>query len=128
LGQFVIKELLNHDYDLLAIDRVPPALKLCPAWTADLRNCGDLYEALRGAVGVIHLGAYQAPNLAPDSEPFANNVTSTYNVVRAAVDLGVNKIVLASSTAAFGFIYAKTLWAPEYLPLDEQHPSRPRDS
>lgn len=128
LGQFVIKELLNHDYDVLSIDRIPSAVKLCPSWIADLRNSGDLYEAVRGAVGVVHLGAYQAPNLAPDSETFGNNVTSTYNVVRAAVDMGVNKVVLASSTAAFGFIYAKTLWPPEYLPLDEQHPSKPRDS
>jgi nucleoside-diphosphate-sugar epimerase len=128
LGQFVIKELLTHDYDVLSIDRIPPAVKLCPSWSVDLRNAGDLYEALRGAVGVVHLGAYQAPNLAPDSETFGNNVTSTYNVVRAAVDMGANKIVLASSTAAFGFIYAKTLWPPEYLPLDEEHPSKPRDS
>ncbi|MGH7852961.1 MAG: NAD-dependent epimerase/dehydratase family protein, partial [Candidatus Binatia bacterium] len=37
-------------------------------------------------------------------------------------------VVIASSTAAFGFIYAKTLWAPEYLPLDEDHPSTPQDS
>jgi len=36
--------------------------------------------------------------------------------------------VLASSTAAFGFIYAAKLWAPDYLPLDEQHPSNPQDS
>ena len=128
LGQFVIKELLTHEYEVLSLDRIVPAVKLCPSWIADLRHCSDLYEALRDASGVVHLGAYQAPNLAPDAETFGNNVTSTYNVMRAAVDMGVKKVVLASSTAAFGFIYAKTLWAPEYLPLDEQHPSNPRDS
>jgi nucleoside-diphosphate-sugar epimerase len=128
LGQFVIKELLGHDYEVLSLDRIAPAVKLCPSWIADLRNSGDLYEALRDAAGIVHLAAYQAPNLAPDGETFGNNVTATYNVLRAAVDMGVNKVVLASSTAAFGFIYAKTLWAPEYLPLDEQHPSKPRDS
>lgn len=36
--------------------------------------------------------------------------------------------MIASSTAAFGFIYAKNLWAPDYLPLDESHPSKPQDS
>jgi nucleoside-diphosphate-sugar epimerase len=127
LGQFVIKELQENRYDVLSFDRVTPTVKLCPSWIADLRNSGDLYEALRDVVGVVHLGAYQAPNLVPDAETFGNNVTSTYNVLRAAADMGANKIVLASSTAAFGFIYAKTLWAPDYLPLDEQHPSRPRD-
>jgi nucleoside-diphosphate-sugar epimerase len=55
-------------------------------------------------------------------------VSSTYNVLRAVADVGVKKIVIASSTAAFGFIYATKLWAPEYLPLDEQHPSTPQDS
>jgi nucleoside-diphosphate-sugar epimerase len=49
-------------------------------------------------------------------------------VLRAAADLNVAKVVIASSTAAFGFIYAKELWAPGYLPLDENHPSRPQDS
>jgi nucleoside-diphosphate-sugar epimerase len=96
---------------------------LCPSWIADLRHSGDLFEALKGAYGVVHLAAYQAPNLAPDAETLGNNVTSTYNVLRAAADLRIKKVVLASSTAAFGFIYAKNLWAPDYLPLDESHPS-----
>jgi nucleoside-diphosphate-sugar epimerase len=128
LGRFVIRELLAHDYQVLSLDRVAPQEKLCPSWTVDLRDAGHLFEALRSARGVIHLGAYQAPNLAPDAETFGNNVTSTYNVLRAAADLQVKKVVLASSTAAFGFIYAKNLWAPEYLPLDEKHPSKPQDS
>ena len=128
LGQFVIRELLAHGYQVLSLDRVPPREKICPSWIADLRNPGDLFEALREALGVIHLGAYQAPNLAADAETFGNNVTSTYNVLRAAADLSVKKVVVASSTAAFGFIYAKNLRPPEYLPLDEDHPSKPQDA
>jgi nucleoside-diphosphate-sugar epimerase len=128
LGQFVIRDLIAHGYQVLSIDRIPPREKLCTSWLADLRQSGDLFEAMRGAYGVIHLGAYQAPNLAPDAETLSNNVSSTYNVLRAAADLKVNKVVIASSTAAFGFIYAKQLWAPKYLPLDEDHPSKPQDS
>ena len=128
LGQFVIRDLLAHGYQVLSLDRVPPREKLCASWLVDLRHSGDLFEALRGAYGVVHLGAYQAPNLAPDAETLSNNVSSTYNVLRAAADVGVKKIVIASSTAAFGFIYATKLWAPKYLPLDEQHPSTPQDS
>jgi nucleoside-diphosphate-sugar epimerase len=128
LGQFVIRELLAHDYEVLSLDRIPPRETLCMSWLADLRHAGDLFEALRNAYGIIHLGAYQAPNLAPDGETFSNNVSATYNVLRAAADLGVKKVVLASSTAAFGFIYAKKLWAPDYLPVDEKHPSKPQDS
>ena len=128
LGQFVIRELLAHRYEVLSFDRVPPREKLCPSWLADLRHSGDLFEALKSAYGIVHLGAFQAPNLAPDAETFGNNVTSTYNVLRAAADSGVKKVVIASSTAAFGFIYAKNLWPPDYLPLDESHPSKPQDS
>jgi nucleoside-diphosphate-sugar epimerase len=73
----------------------------------DLRHSGDLFEALNGAYGVIHLGAYQAPNLAPDTETLGNNVSATYNVLRVAADTHTDRVVIASSTAAFGFIYAK---------------------
>jgi nucleoside-diphosphate-sugar epimerase len=128
LGQFVIRDLLAHNYKVLSLDKIPPREKLCMAWLTDLRHAGDLFEALRGAYGIIHLGAYQAPNLAPDGETFSNNVSATYNVLRAAADMNVKRVVLASSTAAFGFIYAKKLWAPEYLPVDEKHPSKPQDS
>ena len=128
LGQFVIRDLLSQGYQILSLDKVPPREKLCPSWLADLRQSGDLFEALKEAYGIIHLGAYQAPNLAPDAETLSNNVSATYNVLRAAADLRVKKVVIASSTAAFGFIYAKKLWAPAYLPLDENHPSAPQDS
>ena len=128
LGQFVIRDLLANGYQVLSLDRVAPREKLCPSWLADLRHSGDLFEALKDAYGIIHLGAYQAPNLAPDAETLSNNVSATYNVLRAATDMGVKKVVIASSTAAFGFIYATKLWAPDYLPLDENHPSKPQDS
>jgi nucleoside-diphosphate-sugar epimerase len=127
LGQFVLRDLLARNYQVLSLDKVPPREKLCPSWLADLRHSGDLFEALKGAYGIIHLGAYQAPNLAPDAETLSNNVSSTYNVLRAAADSRVKRVVLASSTAAFGFIYATKLWAPDYLPLDESHPSNPQD-
>ena len=127
LGQLVIKDLLAHRYGVLSLDRIPPAEKLCPSRVADLRNSGDLYDAFKDAYGVVHLGAYQAPNLASDAETFSNNVSVTYNVLKAASDLGVNKVAIASSTAAFGFIYALKPFPPDYLPLDEKHPSRPQD-
>ena len=128
LGQHVIRELLSHSYAVLSLDRFPPAEKVCPAWVVDLCSSGNLFEALKDAYGIVHLGAYQAPSLVSDSETFSNNVTATYNVLKAASDLGVQKVVIASSTAAFGFIYALKPFSPEYLPMDEKHPSKPQDS
>lgn len=127
MGRLVIRDLLAHRYEVLSLDKIAPAEKLCPSRLGDLRLPGDLYEALKGAYGVVHLGAYQAPNLASDSETFSNNVSATFNVLKAAGDLGVKKVVVASSTAAFGFVYARAPSVPDYLPLDEKHPSRPTD-
>lgn len=127
LGQHVIRELQNHGHEVLSLDRVVPQTKLCPSWIADLTQAGDIYQAVRGADGMIHLAGYQAPDLAPDSETFGNNVTATYNVLHAAAALRVRKVVIASSTAAFGFLYARRPWLPEYLPLDEKHPCKPQD-
>jgi nucleoside-diphosphate-sugar epimerase len=106
----VIRELLAHRYEVLSLDRVPPREKLCPSWLADLRHSGDLFEALKNAYA-SSISALSSTQSAPDAETFGNNATSTYNVLRAAADSGVKKVVIASSTAAFGFIYAKSLAA-----------------
>ncbi|HWO41976.1 MAG TPA: NAD(P)-dependent oxidoreductase [Candidatus Eisenbacteria bacterium] len=127
LGRHLVRHLVERGYQVLSLDRAPPPEPLCPSWMVDLTRASNLYEALRGAGGVVHLGAYQAPNLAPDTETFANNITATYNVLKAAADLGVKRVVIGSSIAAYGFLYAPALWTPEYLPLDEHHPCRPQD-
>jgi nucleoside-diphosphate-sugar epimerase len=127
LGQYVIQELVASGHDALSLDRVPAATSWCPSWVVDLTRVGDLYQALKGADGVIHLAAYQAPGLASDSETFTNNVAATYNVLKATFDLEVSHVVLASSVAAYGFIYASRMWTPDFLPLDERHPCRPQD-
>ncbi len=127
LGQHVIRELLDHHYDVLSLDRVEPPAKLCPSSIIDLTRYENVRAALKGADGVVHLGAYQAPGLAPDSETFTNNVTAVYNLLHAAAAIGVRRVVLASSTAAFGFLYAPKPFLPDYLPLDEKHPRKPQD-
>lgn len=127
LGQHAISHLLEHGYEVLSLDMVPPPQPLCDAWRCDLRRSGDLYEAFKGADSVLHLGACQAPNLMPDCETFSNNVTATYNVLKAAVDMDIRRVVCASSVAAYGFLYAPRIWTPDYLPLDEAHPCRPQD-
>jgi nucleoside-diphosphate-sugar epimerase len=127
LGQHVIRELLDHHYDVLSLDRVEPQAKLCSSSIADLTRYKDVRAALKGAGSVVHLGAYQAPGLAPDSETFTNNVTAVYNLLHAAAEVGLRRVVLASSTAAFGFLYAPKPILPDYLPLDEKHPCTPQD-
>lgn len=127
LGRQVIRELLAHGYEVLSLDRVPPPEGLCPGWLADLRDIGALYQAMAGARAAVHLGAYQKPGIASDSETFSNNLCATYNVLKAAADLSLARVVVASSVAAYGFLYAKRMPRPDYLPLDEEHPCSPQD-
>ena len=127
LGQHVIRELLDHHYDVFSLDRVEPSAKLCPSSIADLTRYENIFEALKGADSIVHLGAYQAPGIVPDSETFSNNVTGVYNLLHGATREGIRRVVLASSTAAFGFLYALKPFPPDYLPLDEKHPCKPQD-
>jgi nucleoside-diphosphate-sugar epimerase len=127
LGQHVINELLRHGYEVLSLDKISPNAPRCPTLTADLRDSGSLFQAFKGAEGVIHLAAYQKPGLVADTETFSNNITATYNVLKAAADLNIKRVVVASSVAAFGFLYAPQFWPPSYLPLDEDHPCKPQD-
>ncbi|HYY89635.1 MAG TPA: NAD(P)-dependent oxidoreductase [Chloroflexota bacterium] len=127
LGRVVVRDHLAAGHDVLSLDRVPCADAPCPTWVADLTRAGDVYQALAGKDAVVHLAAYQRPGLAPDTETFGNNVQATYNVLKAAVDLSVRSVVVASSIAAYGYLYAARPSMPEYLPLDERHPCAPQD-
>jgi nucleoside-diphosphate-sugar epimerase len=127
LGLHTVRALVKAGHDVLSLDRVRPAESLCDSWISDLTRAGDLYQAVKGADAVIHLAAYQAPGLVPDTETFSNNVTASYNVLKAATDCGVGRVVMASSIAAYGFTYATKMWQPDYLPLDENYPCAPQD-
>ena len=126
-GQHAVRNLTASGHEVLGVDRVAN-LQLRPSWVCDLSRTGDLFEAFAGAQAVVHLAAIPAPNLAPDSVTFNNNVSATYNVLKVAADLKIGKVVIASSIAAYGFLYAGKSPEPEYLPLDENHPCHPTDS
>jgi nucleoside-diphosphate-sugar epimerase len=127
LGQHVIHELLEYDYDVLSLDRAAAPANLCPSRLVDLTQAEDVYRALERADAVVHMGAYQAPGIAPDTETFGNNVTAVYNLLHGATRQGIRRVVIASSTGAFGFLYAHKPFSPDYLPLDEKHPCKPQD-
>jgi nucleoside-diphosphate-sugar epimerase len=127
LGSHVIRELLADGWRCLNLDIARPQAVLCETWTCNLTRAGDLYEAFKGADAAIHLAAYQAPNMAADCEIFRNNMSASYNVLKVAHDMGLRRVVMASSVAAYGFLYAPRMWSPDYLPLDEDYPCKPQD-
>jgi len=127
LGHQTIQGLLAQEHQVLSLDKVPPQERLCPSWQVDLTSTGSAHEAFKGADAVVHLGAFQAPNMTSNAETFNTNVSIAFNVFQAASDMGVKRVVFASSIAAYGFIYAPQMWAPDFLPFDETHPCRPQN-
>lgn len=127
LGQQVIAELSAHGYEVLSLDRKPHPGGHRPSWTVELRDAASVYQACTGAGALVHLAAHIAPNLASDTATFNDNVALTYNALKAAADMGVRRVVFASSIAAYGFLYGAPGRTPDYLPVDEAHPCAPTD-
>lgn len=127
LGQQVLAELAAAGHQPFNLDRKPHPQGFRPTWIADLRGEGSLYQAFAGADAVIHLAAHIAPGLAPDCATFNDNVSLTYNVFKAASDMGLSRVVFASSIGAYGYLYGPVGVAPDYLPIDESHRSIPVD-
>lgn len=95
----------------------------------DLNDYGQVIDAFAGVNGqhdgvdaVVHLGAIPAPGIRADVATFHNNMTSTFNVFWAAVRLGVDKIVYASSETVLGLPFDVP---PPYIPVDEEYAPRP---
>jgi nucleoside-diphosphate-sugar epimerase len=127
LGTWVIKDLIEHGYEVLNVDSKVPKESMCDTIYADLRNLGEAYGVLQDAEAVIHLAAIPVAYLYPNEVTFQNNVMATYNILEAAAGLGIKKAVIASSETAYGIGFAKELHAPSYVPLDEDHPLLPED-
>jgi nucleoside-diphosphate-sugar epimerase len=127
LGHYVVEELLNHDYDVLSVDRVKPAKLICPHMTADITNLGECYGILEGADAVMHLAAIPTAYIFPNEVTFRNNVMATYNILEAAAGRGIKKAVVISSECTYGFANSRQGLGPQYVPVDEEHPRLPED-
>jgi UDP-glucose 4-epimerase len=71
---------------------------------ADVLRLPQLLAAVKSADGVLHLAALMS--LAMDRDPWLGldvNIRGTQNVIEACCVAGVAKLVLASSTAAYGY-------------------------
>jgi len=121
---------LAREHEIVAFDRADPPESLpenVRYVQGDLRDADKVRQAASGAEAVIHLGAIPGPMYhIPQSETFSINVQGTYHVLEAAARAGARIVVMASSLCAIGFPTSLQDHGLSYLPVDEEHPCRPR--
>ena len=133
LGRHVVRELHQHGYRVVALDRIGDPDSAADAQVrVELTDPGQVREALTGVDdrhdgvdAVVHLGAIPAPGLTTNAVTFSNNITATYNVFAAARTVGVRNVVWASSETVLGLPFDTP---PPYLPVDEEYPPRPEST
>ena len=90
---------------------------------------GELDEGAPGSVdAVVHFAAIPRLLLKPDNEVYRVNVIGTYNVIEAALKLGIKKVIIASSETTYGVCFAEGHKDFHRFPLDEDYDVDPMDS
>lgn len=103
------------------LDSIPRAtLDKIEIFAGDIRDPNGVRTAMAGADVVFHLAALIAIPFSyhsPDSY-IDTNVKGTLNIVQAAKDLGVARVLVTSTSEVYG--------TATYIPIDEQHPRQPQ--
>jgi UDP-glucose 4-epimerase len=134
IGSYLVERFINDGHDVLCLDNFDnyynPAIKRdnvtrfknkenFTLLKGDILDRDMVHKALNGADCVFHLAA-QAGVRASVKDPIKVheiNTEGTLNILQAALDCGVKRVVYASSSSVYGTV--------EYLPFDESHPRVP---
>lgn len=127
LGGYVLRELLRAGHTVSDYDCTAPLIEGVEFIQGDITNLDQLREACLGHDAVIHLAAVPGPGRTTPERLMYINVMGTVHVLEAAIQVGIGKVVFASSGAATGFTFQKREIVPRYLPLDEEHSCEPHD-
>ncbi|MDA9329373.1 NAD(P)-dependent oxidoreductase [bacterium] len=142
-GKHCINYLVEHGHSLLNLDQVNLENPKVLTRFADITDAGQVfdvmgsyanYDELDKAIGipkfdaVVHFAAIPRLLMTSDNECYRVNTLGTYNVIDAAIKMGVQKVIFASSETTYGICFADGELKPNYLPIDEEHPTIPEDS
>jgi nucleoside-diphosphate-sugar epimerase len=87
----------------------------------DINDYDRLHALMDSHDAVVHLAAVPGPQHTSGRELFRINNLGTYNIYEAAEDLGIKRVVTASSINAFGYFFGHKNFPVRYLPVDENH-------
>ena len=142
-GRHVVPWLKAKGHDILNLDLKPLDCPGVNTLITDVTDSGQVFNALsahfdfagfetgKGPAkidAVVHFAAIPRILLQPDNVTFSANVVSTYNVIEAAVKLGIRKVIIASSETTYGVCFAEGDKDYHHFPLDEDYDSDPMDS
>ena len=125
LGRRVVQLLVDRGKEVLATDQLPADDLPAKFVRCDLVDAKSVEGVLRDAEAVVHMGAIPGPMRVDPRVIFDNNVTSTFNVMTSAAELGLRRVVFSSSAFGMGWAHDGNAFVPLYLPLDEEHPMMP---
>jgi nucleoside-diphosphate-sugar epimerase len=142
-GRHVVPYLVDKGWSVLNIDLKPLDHPKVPTLIADVTDSGQTFNAFTTHFGfegfdegapprpvdaVVHLAAIPRVLIEPDNETFRVNVISTYNVIEAAMKLGIRKVIIASSETTYGVCFAEGDKDFHSFPLEEDYDIDPMDS
>jgi UDP-glucose 4-epimerase len=142
-GRHMLPWLLHQGYEILNFDLQPFAHAGIPTLIGDITDGAQVFNAMTthfrtdglksGRVpaqvdAVVHFAAIPRILINPDNETFRVNVMGTYNVIEAAMKLGIRKVVIASSETTYGVCFAEGDRDFHSFPLEEDYDVDPMDS
>ncbi len=128
IGSHVVKQLCDDGYPVIILDNFSLGLReniddrVVKVIEGDIRNNSDLDTAFEiGIDAVFHFAAWKAAGESmEDPDKYAqNNICGTLNILKHMIKFDVKNFVFSSSAAVYG--------NPQYLPIDENHPTNPEN-
>jgi len=132
VGAATVTAFHDAGHEVTACDLGPPVFERgapgAPTYQqADLTRPGDAFAVVHGHDAVVHAAAIPDPQHHPPHHVFSNNLMAAFNMIEAAVRMGVPRFVNVSSETVPGFFFPERPFVAEYAPVDEDHPIAPQD-
>ncbi len=127
VGSHVVAKLIDEGESVRVLDNldtgnkknISPFIKKIDFWRADITDCKAVKKAVKGVDYVLHIAAQRAVPRSVD-DPLSTdrvNVQGTLNILWAAREAHVKRVVYVSSSAVYGDITD--------MPLKESYPPAP---